>query len=262
MTALLSHESQALADHEATIEQGLKTFVNVGIALAAIRDERLYRAEFGTFEDYAERRWGLSGRRAYQIMDAASSVKNFSHDGLPAPNESQARELGRIPEEQRADVWRETHDRTGGKPTAAAIRETWQPPEPEPEPEPRPAPNPYLGIGEFWDEPVDRRKLPDRSSLPDGQDRAEQATAQVEQQVKAPPRPPQPPPSNDTVYALARQEYLNAYSQGIDGLTYLEAYTNDHTPPEHIPDHYPSVADVVRRIESVLTTWKGWVNGR
>jgi hypothetical protein len=33
-------------------------------------------------------------------------------------NEGQARELARVPEGQRAEVWRETVERTNGKPTA------------------------------------------------------------------------------------------------------------------------------------------------
>ncbi|MFD9909413.1 hypothetical protein, partial [Streptomyces sp. NPDC059063] len=45
--------------------------------------------------------------------------------GLPVPtSERQARELGRVPEAQRAEVWRQAGERTGGKPTAVAVRET------------------------------------------------------------------------------------------------------------------------------------------
>ncbi|MFA1552007.1 hypothetical protein [Actinomadura chokoriensis] len=51
--------------------------------------------------------------------------------------ESHARELARVPEPERAEVWRETVERTNGKPTAAAIRETYRPgPVPGPVPEP------------------------------------------------------------------------------------------------------------------------------
>lgn len=47
---LADEESRALAAHEATIERGLKTFVEVGGALLAIRNARLYRATHATFE--------------------------------------------------------------------------------------------------------------------------------------------------------------------------------------------------------------------
>jgi hypothetical protein len=39
-------------------------------------------------------------------------------------SEGQARALAKVPEPERADVWRDTVERTEGKPTAAAIRES------------------------------------------------------------------------------------------------------------------------------------------
>ncbi len=131
---LTDGELQKLDELEATIERGLTTFVDVGNALLLIRDGRLYRAEHGTFEDYCRERWNLSRPRAYELINAAGVVSAMADTGLPAPsNERQARELAKVPEPQRAEVWRETVERTGGKPTAAAVRETHSPaPEPEP----------------------------------------------------------------------------------------------------------------------------------
>lgn len=123
---LTASESTALAEHEAVIERGIKTFYEVGTALADIRDRKLYRAEYGTFEEYAEQRWQMSRSRAYQMIDAAGVVSTIVDTELPPPsNEGQARELGRVPEAERATVWAETVERTDGKPTAAAVRETW-----------------------------------------------------------------------------------------------------------------------------------------
>lgn len=124
---LTASESTALAEHEAVIERGIKTFYEVGTALADIRDRRLYRADYGTFEEYAEQRWQMSRRRAYQMIEAAGVVHNFSHSEIDAPTtESQARELARVPKADRAEVWAETVERTDGKPTAAAVRETYE----------------------------------------------------------------------------------------------------------------------------------------
>ena len=117
-----------LAQHEAAIERGLTTFVEVGEALLAIRDERLYRQTHATFEDYCRERWGMSDRRARQLMSAAEVTGTVVPAGLPAPsNEAQARELARVPEPDRADVWQRAVEQTGGKPTAAAVREAHQP---------------------------------------------------------------------------------------------------------------------------------------
>jgi len=141
LDALTVAETDCLADCEQRIERGLKTFVEVGTALATIRDNRLYRAEFGTFEAYCQARWGFSDRRARQIMDAAQ-IGTI----VPVENEGQARELARVPEPERAQVWRETVERTNGKVTAAAIRETYaQTPATQPEPEPEASTSAGLG---------------------------------------------------------------------------------------------------------------------
>lgn len=128
MTQILpAAEAEALARHEATIERGIQTFYEVGSALADIRDRKLYRVGYGTFEEYAEKRWQMSRPRAYQLIEAAAVVSTTVDTGLPAPeNERQARELGRVPEPERAEVWAKTVERTDGRPTAAAVRETYE----------------------------------------------------------------------------------------------------------------------------------------
>ena len=42
---------------EKTIEEGLRTFTAVGRALLEIRDDQLYRPDYGTFEDYCREKW-------------------------------------------------------------------------------------------------------------------------------------------------------------------------------------------------------------
>lgn len=124
IATLTREESIALADCERVIEQGLKTFVEVGSALAFVNENRLYRGTHETFEVYAKEKWNLSRTRSYELMAAADVVSAIADTGqAPPENEAQARQLSRLPEEDRADVWRETLQRTNGKPTAAAVRE-------------------------------------------------------------------------------------------------------------------------------------------
>ena len=52
---------QSLEHYEHIIDQGIKTFVEVGHALLVIRDERLYRERHETFEDYLRQRWDSQG---------------------------------------------------------------------------------------------------------------------------------------------------------------------------------------------------------
>ena len=70
-------ERSRLYQLEETIRQGLNTFVDVGNALLEIRDKRLYRQEYSTFEEYCREQWGMKQSRAYQFMDSAKVVGNL-----------------------------------------------------------------------------------------------------------------------------------------------------------------------------------------
>jgi protein gp37 len=149
---LTAAETQALAEHEAVIERGIQTFYEVGTALTDIRDRRLYRAEYGTFEEYADKRWQMSRRRAYELMSAATVVSGIPHT-LPKPaNAGQATALASVPEPVRADVWAETIERTDGKPTAAAVRDTFEQRQQRPAPD-KPPSDEDLFAGQDWIQP-------------------------------------------------------------------------------------------------------------
>ena len=101
MTHLLSKlETNDFKNLERIIESGLRTFEDVGNALASIREKKLYRAEHDTFEAYCKQRWGFSSSRARQLVAAAEVVKEFPQ----VSNERQARVVASVPEEQREEV--------------------------------------------------------------------------------------------------------------------------------------------------------------
>lgn len=93
--ALTALESKSLKQHEAIIEHGKTAFVEVGLALKAIRDGRLYRAEYDTFDDYCLGRWDWDVRNASYYIGAACVVRQI---GTQVPNLefTQARELARL----------------------------------------------------------------------------------------------------------------------------------------------------------------------
>jgi hypothetical protein len=101
-------ELQTLEHYEQIIAQGIQTFVQVGQALLAIRELKLYRADYPTFEEYCRKRWDLSRPYAYQLMEASVVVENVSAiaDIIPA-NEAQARPLTRLESVQQQEVWKE-----------------------------------------------------------------------------------------------------------------------------------------------------------
>lgn len=129
-------ELSALSTHEEVIERGLKTFQEVGAALLAIRDGRLYREQYGTFEEYCQQRWQLKQSRAYQLMDAAKALENLASSTiveLPS-NESQARPLTRLEPGMQRQVWQEAVETApNGKVTGAHVAKVAERYMPEPE---------------------------------------------------------------------------------------------------------------------------------
>jgi hypothetical protein len=79
--------------------------VEVGKALLEIRDQRLYRQQHRTFEDYCRERWKWTRQRGYQLMQAASVARNLSTIvDTSAQNEAQARELTRLTPTQQREI--------------------------------------------------------------------------------------------------------------------------------------------------------------
>ena len=149
-------ECEKLRECETTIDKGLRNFVDVGMALLEIQQHRLYRGTFPTFAQYCKERWGMSGRRGYQMIEAAqivgllpfkagdappvevgADVTNWSHSQnvnncshsedrpTPAPtSESSIRPLTQLPKEQVADTYVRAVEIAGGKsPTAGQTQQ-------------------------------------------------------------------------------------------------------------------------------------------
>src|SRR5512138_1051634 len=96
----LLRDDQRLAELEKTIARGKKTFVEVGLALAEIRDLRLYRREYSGFEEYCRKKWGWTKQHAYRLIDAAPIAKS----NLQVTSQNAAIELARIEPSQRGGV--------------------------------------------------------------------------------------------------------------------------------------------------------------
>jgi hypothetical protein len=120
---LSPRETALLNECEETIAAGLTTFIEVGGALLTINEGRLYRRDFATFDEYCTARWQIGRAYAYRLMDAVRALLTIGDTDLPLPtNEAQARELARVPEHLRTEVWQRAHELTDGQPTAAVVR--------------------------------------------------------------------------------------------------------------------------------------------
>src|SRR5215471_14441680 len=93
-------EDERLAELEKAIAKGQKTFVEVGLALAEIRELRLYKREYSSFSEYCQKKWGWTKQHAYRLIEAAPIGKS----NLQVTNLNQARELSKAPPEQRAGI--------------------------------------------------------------------------------------------------------------------------------------------------------------
>ena len=122
-------EVQLLAKCEKIIGKGLKAFMPVCEALQAILDQRLYRAEYRTFDDYCLKQWGITSRHANRVLAAGAVVTNIESDQLvssePAAipeNEGQARPLARLAPDKQVAAARIVAKKPG-KPTAKAFKD-------------------------------------------------------------------------------------------------------------------------------------------
>ena len=122
---LLIEEQQELAHCEAVIERGLETFFEVGQAMAIIREKRLYRADYKTFEEYCRDKWGIQRNYANKLIAASEVVANLEMGTIVPKTETQARPLTSLEPDQQRVVWSELLQdaQASGKPiTAAKVR--------------------------------------------------------------------------------------------------------------------------------------------
>ena len=98
-------ETSELAQCETVIERGMSTFREVGNALARIRQGRLYRDQYDSFETYSRAKWNMSGTHAHRLIDSASVVENLKDSpiGELPKSESVARELSKVPKEKQRE---------------------------------------------------------------------------------------------------------------------------------------------------------------
>jgi hypothetical protein len=89
------------------VESGL---LRIGHALKAIKEDRLYRAHYTTFEEFMESEFGKGRQYGYKLIKAYDVLTNLLEDGVSAANlpdtERLCRELARISDRKmRKNVW-------------------------------------------------------------------------------------------------------------------------------------------------------------
>lgn len=111
--SLSAAERNRFKECERVIEIGLHAFVEVGNALLEIRQEKLYRSDYQTFESYCRERWQLKRQRAYELMEAAEIVVSLSQSLRDIPSkklpqkEAHAAQLSKAPPDERPVIWKQ-----------------------------------------------------------------------------------------------------------------------------------------------------------
>src|SRR4051812_5626341 len=124
-------EREALAEYEAVVDRGLKTFFEVGQALLGIRDRRLYRETHRRWEDYCRDRWGFGKNYADKQIKAAGVAELVIAAGTAVriPSERVARALAPLVHgnnreyeaTQVIEAWSRAVERFGPTPTGDQV---------------------------------------------------------------------------------------------------------------------------------------------
>lgn len=132
---------QELAERHRLEQKVERTFVEAGKALRELRDRRLYRDRYKTFEEYCQDRFGYTRISAYHKITVAEVFENLltksyqnepyereevlltkSYSILPT-KETQVRPLSRLDPIKQQEVWQQAVEAAGGKvPTERIVK--------------------------------------------------------------------------------------------------------------------------------------------
>jgi hypothetical protein len=109
------------------ITSGLQSFIDVGDALADLRDGKLYREEYSTFEECCDAEFGITPSYARRLVAATGVIENLKSVpiGTIPENEAQARPLVGLPADKQAEAFKAATDKAaseGRKVTGADVK--------------------------------------------------------------------------------------------------------------------------------------------
>jgi hypothetical protein len=102
---LNASEREQLVSCENTIKHHFETFAETGKALQTIRDKRLYREHYLTFEEYCRGKWEMSKTQANRLIASFRVTEVVAGSGVAPITESQARPLTVLNPATQKKVW-------------------------------------------------------------------------------------------------------------------------------------------------------------
>ncbi len=131
-TSLSSDQQSELTTQERVIDRWQRGSLEAGKALLKIRDARLYRDKYSTFEDYCHQRWGFGRSYGHRLVQAAEVVQSITREdengvsprvntaALPS-SEGQVRPLVIIDAKDRPAAWEKANELANGRTITASI---------------------------------------------------------------------------------------------------------------------------------------------
>ena len=119
-------EQKELERLETVIKSGWTTFLEVGRALAEIRDKELYRDRYDLFDEYCRKEWGFSKTHVNRQIAASHVVDVLTPIGVTVKNESVARPMTGLTDEQIVQTYKEAEklaEKNKKTMTAALVKE-------------------------------------------------------------------------------------------------------------------------------------------
>lgn len=127
-TPLSDAERKAHEEDERIIERGLATFVEVGRALARIRDRRSYLLTHANFNAYVVERWNMERATVYRLMHGAEVMEVLTEHGAEVlPSNTGVAYTLREFTDKPADllrVWKRTVKDYGPRPLMKEVQRT------------------------------------------------------------------------------------------------------------------------------------------
>jgi hypothetical protein len=102
-----------------------RAFVEAGIALSKLRDQRLYRSTHKTFEQYCRERFGFTRRHVDYLVLGSQVVENLQMRTIGSQilptTERQVRSMTKLEPEQQRQVWQQAVEQAKGKVPSSRI---------------------------------------------------------------------------------------------------------------------------------------------
>lgn len=122
MNELIKSEELTYEQRKARIKKNIKSFLVVAADLLHIKENKEYKHEYKTFEEFCRAEFNISRSYAHRLIQAKVVDDNLLPIGNKPSEESHYRELAKLPAEQQAPAWEKaTETAPNNIPTAKHI---------------------------------------------------------------------------------------------------------------------------------------------